>query len=752
MKEEHPNSDNSQKNNYYYGAAPYGYDYTAGGYEGGAPTPQHSIKDYLVIFREKIWYFILALLVVFASSIIYCFKATPIFKSAAVVHVLRDDQSYLGVKSLESNDIQSVQDLNTQIKVMESSKIVSNVAERLKGKDLKKFMQPYEGKSELLGPITTQGILAANRKIIPMRASLMVAISYSHPDPQVAAMIANMFANEYISYNIKLDVENSMKAVDGLKAKVDQQRMKVESIEAKMAEYRERHGTISLDKQADIDHQELASINNSATDYRKTLDQIKEQYDQVQAHVKAGGDLTRLPFIAEEGRVKALTMDLSNKKIERSALSKRYRAKHPTMVILDKGIEETRRELTVAINETVQKLNNTYALAQDNFRQSSERLKGKETKIISLGKLRVEYNSLVRELEVNHHLYEQMMTRLNVELAQINLKKPNARIIDKALPPVDPSSPRIALIVPAGLFGGMIVGVALVFLVVQLDDRTKSAFDVEKVIGIPLIGVIPRIKLSNSKEKSHCVIDGSNSMILEAFRTIHASLRVSSKSKDAKVLITVSTAPSEGKTFFTANLAATFAQHNEKTLLIDADLRMPSIGYLFDYTESKGVQQYCNDTATFDEVITHDTNSGLDIIVAGGKSSNPSAMLTSERFAQLISEARSRYDRIVIDTAPLGAVSDVFNILPLADGIAYVIKFNTINRSSVKKHVNRISESDVPVLGAVMNQVSMTMTQYYYSSYYNKAYTKYYTSGKPEAVNSKALGSKKNKDKELVKT
>lgn len=755
MKEDSQYQENPNKNHNYYGAPNYGYGYDyqgGGGYDAPNNSPQHSIRDYLVIFREKIWYFILALLVVFASSIIYCFKATPVYDSVAIVQILRDDQSYLGVKSIESNDIRSAQDLNTQIKIIESAKIVSSVADRLKGKDLKRFIQPYEGKSELFGPITTHGILAGNRKVIPQRASYMVGIKYRHPDPEVAAMVANLFASEYISYNIKLDVENSMKAVDGLKAKVDQQRQKVEGLEAKMAEYREQHGTISLDAQADIDHQELAAINQVVTQSRNELDRMKDVYSQVVDIKQKGGDLSKLPYIAEENRVRLLTVDLTNKKIERSALSKRYKSKHPSMVLMDKGIKETERELQLAISDTVEKLESSYKLAQDNYRQNVERLKVKEGAIIDLGKLRVGYNSLISDRNVNYDLYQQMISRLNVELAQINLKKPNARIVDRALAPMDPSSPKIALIVPAGFFGGIVVGLGLVFIMAQLDDRTKSAFDVESVIGVPLLGVIPRLKLSNTKEKLRCVAEGSDRMILEAFRTIHSSLRVGAKSKDAKVIVTVSTAPSEGKTFFAANLAETFAQHNEKTLLIDADLRMPSIGFLFEKADVKGVQQYCKGEATLSDLVIKDPETGMDILTAGGRASNPSAMLTSEAFEKLIEEARSRYDKVVIDTAPLGAVSDVFNILPLADGIAYIIKFNTINRSTIRKHINRISESDVPVFGAIINQVSVTMTQYYYSSYYNKAYAKYYTGGPTKEERLEEQKRQKEKEKELVKS
>ena len=187
-----------------------------------------------------------------------------------------------------------------------------------------------------------------------------------------------------------------------------------------------------------------------------------------------------------------------------------------------------------------------------------------------------------------------------------------------------------------------------------------------------------------------------------------------------------STVPSEGKSFVSSNLALTFANHGERTLLLDADLRLPNIASSMQLENELGLLDHIEQGTSLDEVMVREVYPNLDVLPTGGKSKNPTQILVSAQFEAMLADLRDRYDRIVVDSPPLAAVSDALNLLPFIDGIIYVIKFNTVKRKTASANVRRLWESNTPVFGAVLNNITTSLSSYYYSQYSDKAYQQYY--------------------------
>jgi capsular exopolysaccharide synthesis family protein len=210
-------------------------------------------------------------------------------------------------------------------------------------------------------------------------------------------------------------------------------------------------------------------------------------------------------------------------------------------------------------------------------------------------------------------------------------------------------------------------------------------------------------------------------------------LRLSEESRNAKVILSTSTIPSEGKTFVSTNTAITFAAHGERTIVIDADLRMPNVAKGLDIENRQGVIQYVTDGLDLDSLIHKNYVENLDILPSGGSTRSPTQILSSERFSDLIHELRLRYDRIIVDTPPIATVSDALNILPLVDGFLLVIRFNTVKRKTAAVNLKRLRDSNVPIFGAILNNLNTHVAGYYYSHYYDKSYKsykQYYITGK----------------------
>ncbi|MBL6829605.1 MAG: polysaccharide biosynthesis tyrosine autokinase [Puniceicoccaceae bacterium] len=717
--------------NYGYGGSNYGY---GGGYgDGGSGAgPQRSFKDYLLMFRERIWYLIVTLFIIFSGSILYTFNKTKVYTAVSQVQLFRDDASALGAMGqgteMEQNQILSAEDLNTQISVMESLSIIKGVEQRLQDELRLRFMAPYEDTLSLSGPLTPLEILAKNRRIVPRRMSLMVNFAFSHPDPIVAAEVSNLFAKEFIDYNLKLNIDGSMKAVEDLRIRADQQKDRVEELELKLAEYREQNNAVSLQSDENIAAAQLARLNEIELTNKNIYDNFQTRWDQIETYRLEGRELWELPFIAEQPRVANLLQQVSGTRISISSLSKRYRDKHPAMIQLLQTLQEGELELELAVQNSVDKIYAGYSESKSNFEVASLRLAEKEKELIELGKTRIEFNSLLRDLEVQQSFFQALNQRMTTEKAQVNLKNPNARIVDEAFPPREdqPSSPNVVLNLAAGFFGGIALGVGLIFAVAFLDDRVKSAFDIEGTIGLPMLGVIPRIKKLDTNTKAQAVASNVDRHVTETFRSIHSALKLSDQSKNAKIILTTSTVPGEGKSFVSSNLSLTFANHGEKTLLLDCDLRLPNVARSLQIENDLGLLDYVEKEVSLEEVIVKEVYPNLDVLSTGGKSKNPTKVLNSAQFEAMFAVLSDRYDRIVVDSPPLAAVSDALNLLPLVDGIIYVIKFNTVKRKTAVLNVRRLWESNTPVYGAILNNITSTLSSYYYSNYTDKAYQDYY--------------------------
>jgi len=710
-----------------------GNSYSDGGYGGGygygaGGAPQRSFKDYFLMFRERVWYLIVAFFIIFSGSILYTFNKTKVYTAVAMVQLLRDDPSAMASAEMEMNQIRSSEDLNTQISVLNSGAIVLGVERRLQDDERERFMAPYADALSFTGPLTPTQMLAQNRKIMPQRGTLMIGVGYNHPDPVIAARVANLFADEFINYNLTLNIDGSMKAVEDLRIRADQQKERVEELELKMAEYREDNNAVSLESQENIASTQLSSLNGIKIENKNLYDNLETRVNLIESFRRSGKNLSELSFIAEQSQVSSLLSQISAVKIGISTSSKRYREKHPVMIQQLQTLQESEVELVAAVKDSVDKLSSALAEAKSNFELASQRLAEKETELIQLSKTRVEYSSLQREMDVQQGFLQALVQRMTQERAAVNLKNPNSRVIDEALPPLRHSSPNIVMNLAAGFFGGLAVGAGLIFVVAFLDDRVKSAFDIEGTIGLSMLGVVPRIKKLDSNSKAQAVASNIDRHVTEAFRSIHSALKLSDESKNAKVIVTTSTVPGEGKSFISSNLALTFANHGERTLLLDSDLRLPNVARSLQLENEFGLLDYIEKEVALDELIMKEVYPNLDVLPSGGKSKNPTQVLNSAKFESMIADLRDRYDRIVIDSPPLAAVSDVLNLLPLADGVLYVIKFNTVKRKTAVVNVRRLWESNTPIFGAILNNISSTLASYYYSSYSDKAYQDYYIS------------------------
>jgi capsular exopolysaccharide synthesis family protein len=709
---------------YYYGYGGYGYP---GGGGGGEPHPTRTLRDYLLILRERIWYLIVTFFVIFTACVLYALNKTPVYTSAATVQVLREKQEVLPGPVDTENRVASTEDFNTRVRLMESMTIANAVADRLRDQDRKNFMAPYENAFSLGPPLTIQQRLLEGRSVEPMRQSLMIAVSFTHPNKEIAAEVANYFAEEFIANNERINADTAMKLVDDLNQRASQQRRRVEEISTSLNDMIRKYGDVALDKENDIKSAELKQQDEIVTDDQRTLDASKERWSLVQQQQQSGQPLWNLSFIAGQARVAELLGSYGNAEVQLTSLEKKFGERHPDIIQLHQTEDQLKQELTDAVTSASQTVYTDYLAAQSDYQQAVQNRDDIQKDIIEMSQVQVNYNTLLHDQDVADNMYKAILSSVEEEQAQFNLTAPMYRIVDHAGIPGDPSSPHVMAWIVGGLVAGVALGVVMAFLVAFLDDRVKTAFDIESVVGLPLLGIIPRIRHLNSSEKAQAVATNTDRRVTESFRSIYSTLKLNDASKNARAILVTSTVPSEGKSFVTTNLALTYALHGERVLIIDCDLRMPNIAKsLGQENLERGLLTHLVEKRPLEECMVKDIYPNMDLLATGGKTRNPTQIFNSREFADFMTHMRQQYDRIFIDSPPVGAVSDALNLLPNVDGVLYIIKFNSVKRKTAKLNIRRLLEGNVPIFGAILNQISLSVASYYYTSYYDKSYRNYY--------------------------
>lgn len=691
----------------------------------------------MMILRERWAYIVITAFIILAGVILYTLRVTPIYMSMARVQILRDaDVAIDGPGSTEKSrnfTILSMEDFNTQVKILESNEIIRAVKSRMKEDEIVRFMAPYNDMFTLGPRKTEEELLAENRTIAPERMSLIIRIVFEHPDPDMAATIANLFAQEYLNYTHHTRVQKILDSIDELRIKVAQQEAKVKELDKRLVEYREQYKAISLENLDDVDRNELRDLNTILTSDKRAFDSASTQWNLVQEFKREGKPLTDLPFIAELPQISKLLTDRSTQQVFVASSEKRYKEKHPRMIEARKALDQLNKEIDVAVGSAEQKVQAAYEAARQNYEQSQKRLLEKKEEILDLGRKAIVYKSIEREKQVAESMHAGLIASMNVRLAQVNLINEGANIIDKASPAIRPVSPNIPLNIILGIFGSLAGGVLVAFIVAFMDDRAKSAYDIESVVGLPLLGVIPRIRKLNSSEKAQVAVSNADRATTEAFRSLHSILKVNTIAKDSKVLLFTSTTPSEGKSFVVTNLALMCAMHGEKTIIIDADLRLPAMAKILGIESQNGVVSHIEDGKPIEECVIKDYYPNLDVLPCEKRSQNPTQALGSEEFISMLAKFREQYDRVFIDSPPVGAVSDAIALLPYVDGVVYIVKFNSVSRKAIQKNIRRLMVSNVPIVGAIMNMVPQGAASGYNLNYYDKSYQNYYTSQDEES-------------------
>lgn len=560
--------------------------------------------------------------------------------------------------------------------------------------------------------------------IEPVRKTQLVKISFDAFDPEFATKMANAVGEAYIESNLEAKLELTVKASSWLNERLGGLKDKLKESERRLQEFRDREQIIGDRGGLDIAGTELDLVATKLVEARRERLEIESLYREIRA-IGSGVPAERyerIQAVLVHPVVRSYKESLLRVEQKKSELAKRYGPKHPKMISVNSELSSARRSLDQQIMTVVNGIENQYRVAQASERSLEGSLGDTKQQIQGLKRKEYQLTELEQEVETNRQLYDTFFTRLNETAATGDLESANARIADPAVSPNAPAKPKKGLIIGLSFVVSMMFGVMCAFLLEALNNTIRSSGDVQEKLGQTMLGLLPKLPGKEAKLSYRHYIEDSKSGFSEAVRTIRTGLVLSSLDNPHKIIAVTSTVPGEGKTSTSLSLAYSLGQM-ERVLLIDADMRRPSIGKMFGFgSKAPGLSNLVAGTATLEECLHRMEKEGIDVISAGVIPPNPLELLSSARFAKVLEVLETRYDRIVIDTAPCQAVSDSLVLAPRVGSMVYVVKADSTPSAQIKAGLRRLNEVKAPLVGVVLNQVNLKKA----SRYYGEGYSGYY--------------------------
>jgi capsular exopolysaccharide synthesis family protein len=558
----------------------------------------------------------------------------------------------------------------------------------------------------------------------PVHGSRMVNVSVTSSNPAFAARAADALVEEYVKQNFEMRTDSARKSLNFLTDEIAKQQNKVEESERAMADYREHNNALSLEDRQNTVVASLNQLNDQYTRAKTERIKTEAQYKQVEGLApNAFIALDSIPAVAQNANVVTLRQRLIDLQREKTALNDRYGEKNPLVITNANAIEDTSKQYQAAVAAAVGSIKNEYETALSQERRLSAELEAQKGAAMDLNRKGVNYTVLEREAQSNRTIYEALLQRQKELQVVSNSGGNNVRLMDRAMVPGAPYTPDVKRNLLLGALAGILLALGLVLAIDYLDDTVKTPEDITRRLKMPFLGLVPAVKGNThpllSQEVPH--------EFGEAFRALRTSLVFSGGSEGTRVIALTSAQPLEGKTTTACNMGIALAYGGSRVLLIDADMRRPSVSRTLGIDNTVGLSHLLTGQATARQAIRRTAVQNLWVMTAGMTPPNPSELLSSERMKTLITNVQNGpFDWVLIDTPPVLAVTDAVIIAPWVTGVVFVIGSEMTQRRLAERAVETLLTSRPHLLGAVLNRVDIVRNKYYYSRYYGYKYKNYY--------------------------
>jgi capsular exopolysaccharide synthesis family protein len=715
--------------------------------------PTLTQKDQLIDIKKLLhpvlhfkWRIFSFAILVTALTVFIVLSMTPIYKASSML--LIESEQAKAIKIDEVYGINSGQQeyYLTQFEIIKSRSIAERVFNDLNLMDHPAFNQSPSIFEELKSQLNfiPQEFVAVdsqitrelakhqmidgftqNISISPIRKTQLVKISFESSDPILAAEVANAIGDTYIISQLEAKLGMPQKANVWLGGRLEDLRLNLNQSEAKLEQFKIENGLIDIEGVTALDAKELERLSDEITVARSRL----AQADSFMAVVKRYGatDISRLeslPEVTAHQSVQNVKREVVLVERKVSELQQVYGPKHPKMIAAQAELSAVQQNLYKQISRLVQGIEDEAQTAAQNLRALEFQFSQAKGAYQNLSAKDTDFQRLLREVDTNRQLFDSFLARQKETAVTGDFDSPVARFTDRAVVPLLPSKPNKKVIVILAFIASLGFAMILVLILDALNDTIKTTDDVEKLLSQRALGYIPKAKKGTSyNEINFAFYESSLPLHAEAVRTVRTSMSLMAMGSDLHTIEVTSSNPNEGKTTTSMNLAFAYATM-EKVLIIDADLRKSSLGLRFGLpTYQPGLANVLSGTDSVQNCIVKEVKPNVDVMSAGAVPLNPQELLSSPNFAELLTELKTQYSKIIIDTPPVHAVSDALIITSQCDATVLVVKAAHTRSEAIKLTLAKLNQARAKVFGVVLNQFNTKDAQRYQGDYgYYQAY------------------------------
>lgn len=691
------------------------------------------------------WIILGTALVVLVATAAYTFRQTRIYSAAASVIIDVTAPRFLDTQVQDVSDTGATnywfnrEYFETQYKVIQSRAVSVRVVQKL-GLDRDAAFNGLEGvkdpalRSQALDTADAAAKLQGMIRLKPVKDSRIVMIGVEDTDAKRAALLANEVADAYIQENLALKLRISESASQWLEDRLGDLEGKSKASELAVYDFKKQQDmlTTSLEDRQSMVSQRLITYNQALTDVRTKIAALKARVDTIESSRKAGeaGDdawALAIPAAKENPTVEELKRRFLQQKTECSELVEKYLDQHPRLMGCQDKLRGVRADLIKELG-TVAKLASV-ELQEANAKERNLAVLFDQTKAeaFDVNKKQIEFERIKRDADNNQRLHDLVLKRLkDIELSGL-LRTSNVRVLDSARPSMAPVYPKPSSTLGIALIIGLLAGMALSLLLDMVDSTISSQTDVEKQLGLAFLGfvpVVPHKSATDPREVDLYVHSQPKSAMAECCRAIRTNLLFMQPDRPLKKILISSSSPQEGKSTTVISLGIAMAQSGNRVLVIDTDMRRPRLHRAFGVSNDTGVSSIIVGETKFEDAVKSTDVPNLFVLPCGPVPPNPAELLHTVAFKQLVDSLAEKYDRILLDSPPVGAVADAAVLATQADGVLLVLRAGQTNRALAQRAVKALRDVNARIFGAILNQLDVEDPKYgeYYYAYQRYGY------------------------------
>lgn len=657
-----------------------------------------------------------AVLAALVIGLVITLLTPPTYTAAATVQIDRETARVLDSEEAAPVDLRySVEFFQTQYGLIRSRSLAERVIDSMGLANSDQFIEQMGGEFEARDGETAAQQLARRREMVigliargldvsSQRDSRLVQITFSSPSAALSARMANAIAENYIQSNLDRKFDASLYVREFLEDRIAETKARLEETERELVQYAEDQQIIRLEDTSNAGTGAQRSLAaNSLTALNEALSQAR--VDRITAEERwrqaRGAALMSIPEVIASPAIQAMVAQRVQVEAEYQQKSSVLQADYPEMVELQSRIDELNaqiRSLAVSIRDGIRA---QYEIALNQERALQGRVNGLSTEVLDLSDRSVQYNILLRELDTSRQLYDGLLQRYKEVGVTGGVTANNVSLIDRAIAPKSPSSPKLPLNLALALVLGLGLGVVAAFLIEALDDSVTTPIDVEEKLGLPGLGVIPL--LEKDKDALGALRD-VRSPFSEAYYSLRTALQFTTSHGAPKSLLLTSARPGEGKSTTAFAVALNLSRIGKRVLLVDGDLRNPSMHRVLEVENTQGMSNFLSGAAEMTGVVRKTAYSTLDFIPCGPLPPNPAELWAGDRVEELLDQSLAVYDHIVIDGPPVLGFADAPILCSKVEGTLFVLESRATGRRQAIGALRRLAMARGRVLGAVLTK------------------------------------------------